>query len=271
MSQRQSRNQYRKGFTLIELLVVIAIISILAAILFPVFAQAREKARQTMCASNLKQIGLAWTMYSQDYDGCMVIPSYLGLGDGTHAGHFVFQTWSRLIDVSTSQVDMAGGKLQSYMKAPQIQNCPDATFTYAASVPLLYRGNATGYGTNQQVTAGGTKESDIDASSETILMADSATLSGTSLIAADNLVIPSVEPIYKSSQATMAFRHQEHANVLFCDAHAKAFTPTYTVYTGYSGPTADQVRAAHLGYITRHGITGDAATDDYYYLTHKGN
>ncbi len=60
--------QQRRGFTLIELLVVIAIIAILAAILFPVFAQAREKARQTTCTSNLKQIGTAFMMYVQDYD-----------------------------------------------------------------------------------------------------------------------------------------------------------------------------------------------------------
>ena len=57
------------GFTLIELLVVIAIIAILAAILFPVFAQAREKARQTSCLSNIKQIDLAMLMYAQDFDG----------------------------------------------------------------------------------------------------------------------------------------------------------------------------------------------------------
>ena len=64
----QSRQSTRRGFTLIELLVVIAIIAILAAILFPVFAQAREKARQISCLSNSKQIAMALTMYVQDYD-----------------------------------------------------------------------------------------------------------------------------------------------------------------------------------------------------------
>jgi prepilin-type N-terminal cleavage/methylation domain-containing protein/prepilin-type processing-associated H-X9-DG protein len=64
----------RHGFTLIELLVVIAIIAILAAILFPVFAQAREKARQTMCTSNLRNIGMAFLMYATDYDGKFPTP-----------------------------------------------------------------------------------------------------------------------------------------------------------------------------------------------------
>src|SRR5262252_1239896 len=64
----QSYRSKRSGFTLIELLVVIAIIAILAAILFPVFAQAREKARAISCLSNVKEIGLGMLMYVQDYD-----------------------------------------------------------------------------------------------------------------------------------------------------------------------------------------------------------
>ena len=65
---RAIRIPNRRGFTLIELLVVIAIIAILAAILFPVFARARESARRTVCVSNVKQLGTAWMMYVQDYD-----------------------------------------------------------------------------------------------------------------------------------------------------------------------------------------------------------
>jgi prepilin-type N-terminal cleavage/methylation domain-containing protein len=65
-----------RGFTLIELLVVIAIIAILAAILFPVFAQARAKARQTTCSSNMRQAGLGILMYSQDYDETLPIGAY---------------------------------------------------------------------------------------------------------------------------------------------------------------------------------------------------
>jgi prepilin-type N-terminal cleavage/methylation domain-containing protein/prepilin-type processing-associated H-X9-DG protein len=71
----------RTGFTLIELLVVIAIIAILAAILFPVFAQAREKARQTTCTSNVKSLGLAVMMYAQDYDETYP-PLWYQVGDG---------------------------------------------------------------------------------------------------------------------------------------------------------------------------------------------
>src|ERR1700710_862380 len=74
---RPPNHTRRRGFTLIELLVVIAIIAILAAILFPVFAQAREKARQASCLSNEKQIGLAILAYVQDYDETYPQGSYM--------------------------------------------------------------------------------------------------------------------------------------------------------------------------------------------------
>ena len=73
----------RRGFTLIELLVVIAIIAILAAILFPVFARAREKARQTNCLNNLKQLGLGMLMYAQDYD-----ERFSSIDGSTYSGRF---------------------------------------------------------------------------------------------------------------------------------------------------------------------------------------
>ena len=89
----------RKGFTLIELLVVIAIIAILAAILFPVFARAREKARQASCQSNLKQLGLGILMYVQDYDerfplGCQDATYYGYAGGQCFDRHYQHQNWT---------------------------------------------------------------------------------------------------------------------------------------------------------------------------------
>lgn len=95
-------NRQRSAFTLIELLVVIAIIAILAAILFPVFAQAREKARQTTCASNEKQLGLAFLQYCQDYD------ENLPFGQ---SGWGRCQGWA--------------GDIYTYVKAPGVFGCPD--------------------------------------------------------------------------------------------------------------------------------------------------
>jgi len=104
-----SRQTFRRfhAFTLIELLVVIAIIAILAAILFPVFAQVREKARQTSCLSNLKQVGLAVRMYAQDYDE--ILPRTELGGDVDDAHEYLW-----------------GDMLQPYLKNWQILVCPSA-------------------------------------------------------------------------------------------------------------------------------------------------
>src|SRR5579871_6354434 len=89
--QRRNRYPAASAFTLIELLVVIAIIAVLAAILFPVFAQAREKARQAACMSNLRQIGTAFMMYMQDYDG--LLPDRRDLKDSLPGGFRPWKTW----------------------------------------------------------------------------------------------------------------------------------------------------------------------------------
>jgi len=103
-----------KAFTLIELLVVIAIIAILAAILFPVFAKVREKARQTACLSNLKQLGLGFMQYMQDYDE-QVTPAHWNAAQG----------WA--------------GEISPYVKSTGIFKCPDdSTTAPAPAVPVSY-------------------------------------------------------------------------------------------------------------------------------------
>lgn len=105
-----NRPTSRSGFTLIELLVVIAIIAILAAILFPVFAQAREQARKTQCVSNAKQMGTALAMYTQDYD------EQVCLNVTTDTATFFF-TWQDLV--------------QPYMKSYQMLICPNSPYKSA--------------------------------------------------------------------------------------------------------------------------------------------
>jgi len=120
-----------RGFTLIELLVVIAIIAILAAILFPVFAQAREKARQATCISNFKEIGLGMMMYVQDYDefymaGQREIPPYTG-NNQAHTLDWTYEIGPYIKNGSLGSLVQSsdGNTVEGY--AGGIFNCPSAS------------------------------------------------------------------------------------------------------------------------------------------------
>jgi prepilin-type N-terminal cleavage/methylation domain-containing protein/prepilin-type processing-associated H-X9-DG protein len=117
MFDRQPARTGKSGFTLIELLVVIAIIAILAAILFPVFAQAREKARQTSCLSNLKQLGTAFLMYVQDYDETYPLQS------SDAFGVFPYHDDERVAR-GMPKVPSWMGSVQPYLKNYGIMVCP---------------------------------------------------------------------------------------------------------------------------------------------------
>ena len=188
-----------KGFTLIELLVVIAIIAILAAILFPVFARAREKARQSSCLSNCKQLGLAQAMYTQDYDECLV-PAYTD-----DAGPGGTRTWCTL---------WYAGLLEPYTKNRQIAQCPN-------SRGQAYTGlGGTDYGINYRICHDwwGERLGQLKYPAETIIMADSDWTRSTADYHTSNCWRLSIgfHPSF-----FIPARHNGGANIVFCDGHAK--------------------------------------------------
>jgi prepilin-type N-terminal cleavage/methylation domain-containing protein/prepilin-type processing-associated H-X9-DG protein len=233
MSRNRLRSQFHSsGFTLIELLVVIAIIAILAAILFPVFAQARAKARQAACLSNLKQIGTAEQMYMQDYDE--TVHEVLSCGAVSKAG--------------TCQITYAQ-LLQPYLKNIGVFACPDTTLdksdiTYANrnffSVGMnIYLGlyynyyynapafmNATGLGeagAEAKGFANGTYPRAVDSSlipypAQTVIFCDS--FDKTVGTTAPNGYY--VDAAYgKGIRYGVSDRHQEGTTLVFVDGHAK--------------------------------------------------
>lgn len=207
----------RRGFTLIELLVVIAIIAILAAILFPVFARAREAARASNCTSNMRQLSTAVLMYVQDYDEILPRADCAGLSSG--------QSWSIAC--------------QPYMKNTGIYRCPSQAPTAGyliqpglanpcgagyANLPIGFTEHRTNYGFNLMRQGGSTAQLN-QVSSQQMLMEAAIPWAWTMLnedgtIPANNYYIPAVG--YRD-------RHNQGANVAFMDGHVKWFRDTKIV------------------------------------------
>jgi len=198
----------RAGFTLIELLVVIAIIAILASILFPVFARARSKARQSACMSNLRQLGTALAMYADDYDEMLPLWSLVGgAPDGSGRLPGPAYTWDT--------------QLFPYMKNTQILVCSENPYgrTYRSyALPRYISGQALGAIGNVTATvtlfekghyAPGTWE---DATGENFHQSTSA----------------SVTPEYF---------HTEGKNFLFLDGHVKWHNKSAGPFADKDGPS----------------------------------
>ncbi|MEO7716686.1 MAG: DUF1559 domain-containing protein [Capsulimonas sp.] len=242
-----SRNSTR-GFTLIELLVVIAIIAILAAILFPVFAQAREKARQISCASNERQIGLGIMQYVQDNDETMP-RSFYGANGWATSGAGSDYKWMDAI--------------YPYVKSEGVFNCPDD------SIDPVYKNRTDShygsYGINQAYDYSSWVPEKANAPISTNIadhkMGDIQDPSGTALVldsgypdaGAPGYFSWTVQWSNKASQGTIdtsgAYpglgaagdiprtfaRHQGTDNVLWCDGHVKSVTLAYLTQKNPSG------------------------------------
>ncbi len=221
-----------RGFTLIELLVVIAIIAILAAILFPVFARAREKARQTSCLSNMKQLSLALIMYSSDYDGIL--------------GASWWVPGMSCPPESYSPTELLFGQLYPYVRNVQIFTCPsDAGDGEADWNVVADNGDGMGEITcwqfpiefvGQLITIGfndcwwpGRPESEIRSLAGQAVFSD-APMMGTLGVQRTAWANFCGAPCTPSAQVPENTRHNGGENVAFADGHAK-WLPATTIWT----------------------------------------
>ena len=217
----------KRGFTLIELLVVIAIIAILAAILFPVFAQAREKARQTACLSNGKQIGLALNMYVQDYDERFPPADY---GATVTAPPYTQFGWYSGSGGSVYYPPCCFDLLQPYQKNIQVDKCPSDSTGIATKLTLGKNGDGQtlaplSYALNRYFfydtatwsfnPAAGWALAAIPSPSNRIFVAESASFLGRELIGPSNLSLVS------NGQPPLFTRHTAGGIYLYADGHAK--------------------------------------------------
>ena len=225
----------RRGFTLIELLVVIAIIAILAAILFPVFAQAREKARAISCLSNCKQMGTALQMYAQDYDeGLVPWTHFWACSTGKTAGQIPAAQpcpadtrdtyWDALILPYVKSGNPAAGAtgLGGVWTCPSTENRNVRSYGY--SMHLAYHWPATpNYYRYPSLPQ-------IDQPAATVFVGDGGS-SGRLGRTVD------FQGWYEKNCSRVAYtrdapqRHQDGANYVFCDGHAKWFKQS-EIYPG---------------------------------------
>ena len=196
----------RQGFTLIELLVVIAIIAILAAILFPVFARAKAKARQTACLSNVKQLTLSVKMYQSDWDDCY--PCWKETSSPTTwTGWFVYQEGYP----TATLWDPSAGLVTPYIQNQDIIVCPDWQ-------QMQPQSKYASYGYNYFIV--GKSEGAIPRPAEIICVCDLTNGGWPYTIASPVAWFGS--PAASAYYSAPAGRHNGMFNGSFCDGHAKA-------------------------------------------------